>query len=212
MDTDHVVGRVLQALEDGGVADNTLVFFTSDNGPWAEMPDRMFSGGIIRPWDAGTSGSLRGSKATIWEGGLRVPAIAWWPGRIPPGRTSSGLGSVLDLFPTIAALAGTAPNPDRPFDGQDIMPWLEGVEESPNELFFYVQPDVVHAVRDRRWKLVLRRPERDAPLTAELYDLVSDPYERFDVALDNPDVVIRLHREMEQFAEESEARLPEAGL
>lgn len=208
---DWSVGRLIEAIRAAGIERNTFVFFTSDNGPWAEMPERMFSEGHIRPWDAGTSGPLRGSKATIWEGGLRVPAIAWWPGRIPPGRTSSGLGSVLDLFPTIAGLTGASRNPKRPFDGHDIMPWLEGVEESPGELFFYVQPDVVQAVRDRRWKLVLRRPEPGAPLTAELYDLESDSYERFDVARDNPEVVTRLRREMERFAEESGARLPEAG-
>ena len=207
---DWSVGRVIEAIGEAGIERNTFVFFTSDNGPWTEMPDRMFSGGFIRPWDAGTSGPLRGSKATIWEGGLRVPAIAWWPGRIPPGRTSSGLGSVLDLFPTIAALAGTAPSPERPFDGQDIMPWLEGMEESPTDLFFYVQPDVVQAVRDRRWKLVMRQPEPGAPLRTELYDLSSDPYERFDVAIDNPEVVTHLRREMERFSDESEARLPEA--
>ncbi len=204
---DWSVGQVRQALEEAGVAENTFVFVTSDNGPWAEMPDRMFSEGHIQPWDAGTSGPLRGSKASTWEGGLRVPAIAWWPGRLPAGRSSPELGTVMDLFPTIASLAGSAAAPDRPFDGRDIMPWLEGLEASPNELFFYVNPGVVRGVRDRRWKLLLRRPAPDTGLRAELYDLESDPYERFDVAGDHPDVVERLRGEMTRFAKESGARL-----
>jgi arylsulfatase A-like enzyme len=204
---DWSVGRVRQALERVGVEENTFVFVTSDNGPWAEMPDRMFSEGHIQPWDAGTSGPLRGSKASTWEGGLRVPAIAWWPGRLPAGRSSPDLGTVMDLFPTVAALAGGSAAPDRPFDGRDIMPWLQGLEASPNELFFYVHPDVVRGVRDRRWKLMVRRPAPDAPLRAELYDLESDPYERFDVAPDHPAVVERLRGEMTRFAEESRARL-----
>jgi len=204
---DWSVGQVRRALEEAGVAENTFVFVTSDNGPWAEMPDRMFSEGHIQPWDAGTSGPLRGSKASTWEGGLRVPAIAWWPGRLPAGRSSPELGTVMDLFPTIAGLVGSEAAPDRPFDGRDIMPWLEGVEPSPDELFFYVHPDVVRGVRDTRWKLVVRRPSPEDDLRAELYDLESDPYERFDVAGDHPDVVERLRAEMTRFAAESGARL-----
>lgn len=204
---DWSVGRVIEALRAAGVERKTFVFFTSDNGPWAEMPDRMFREGHIRPWDAGTSGPLRGSKASIWEGGLRVPAIAWWPGRIPAGRSSPELGTVLDLFPTIANLVGSSAAPGRPFDGRDIMPWLEGADPSPNELFFYVYPDVVRGVRDSRWKLVVRRPSPGAGLKPELYDLASDPYERFDVAADHPEVVERLQAEMRRFSAESGARL-----
>ena len=113
----------------------------------------------------------------------------------------------MDLFPTIASLAGAAAAPDRPFDGRDIMPWLEGVEPSPNELFFYVNPGVVRGVRDTRWKLLVRRPSPEEDLRAELYDLESDPYERFDVAAEHAGVVERLRGEMTRFAEESGARL-----
>jgi len=204
---DWSVGRVMAALEASGQAENTFVFVTSDNGPWAEMPDRMFGGGQIQPWDAGTAGPFRGSKASTWEGGLRVPAIAWWPGRLPAGRSDSGLGTVMDLFPTIAALVGQDAAPGRPFDGHDIMPWLEGISPSPNHRFFYVYPDVLRGVRDERWKLLVRREAPDAPLGRELYDLESDPYERFDVAADHPEVVRRLRAEMESFAAENGARL-----
>ena len=114
----------------------------------------------------------------------------------------------MDLFPTVVGLVGSRPRPERPFDGRDIMPWLEGAESSPNETFFYVYPDVVRAVRDRRWKLHVRRPSPDVPLRAELYDLENDPYERFDVAAEHPEVVERLRERMEAFSAESGARLP----
>ena len=205
---DWSVGTVRQALKGAGVLNNTLVFLMSDNGPWAEMPDRMFADGHIQPWDAGTSGPLRGSKASVWEGGLRVPAVVWGPGFLAGDHSVSGLATVMDVFPTIAALVGLEAAPGRPFDGNDLLPWLEGGPTSPNELFFYVYPDVVRGVRDSRWKLLVRRASPEAELTEELYDMASDPYERFDLAAEHPDVVERLRAEMARFAAESGARLP----
>lgn len=204
---DGSVGEIRKALAEAGVLDHTLLVVASDNGPWSEMPDRMFRGGTIRPWDAGTSGPLRGSKATTWEGGLRVPGIVRGPAWFPGGRVTSELVTAMDVFPTVAALVGIEPDPERPFDGHDVLPLLRDEGASPNELFFYVYPDVVRAVRDARWKLHLRRPDPEAPLRVELYDLASDPYERFDVAADHPDVVARLRTAMEAFAAESGARL-----
>jgi len=204
---DWSVGEIRRALAEAGVSDNTLLFLASDNGPWSELPDRMFRGGTIRPWDAGTSGPLRGSKATTWEGGLRVPGIVHGPAWFPGGEVTSELVTAMDVFPTVAALAGLEPDPGRPFDGRDILPLLRGESPSPNEMFFYVYPDVVRAVRDVRWKLHLRRSDANGPVRAELYDLVPDPYERFDVAADHPDVVARLRAAMEAFAAESGARL-----
>ena len=111
------------------------------------------------------------------------------------------------IFPTIAGLVESGAAPGHPFDGRDIMPWLEGEAASPNELFFYVYPDVVRGVRGSRWKMVVRRPGPDEVLRTELYDLAADPYERFDVAADHPEVVERLRSHMERFAAESGARL-----
>jgi len=204
---DWSTGQILDALREEGLADNTLVIFTSDNGPWSEMPDRMFREDKIKPWDAGTAGSLRGSKATTFEGGLRVPFIAYWPGRIPPQQVSAELATAMDLYPTVLHLAGADVPRDRPVDGKDMMALLEGKAGSPHDYFFYMYPDRLDAVRDARWKLrVHGEPERNA--TLELFDLVSDPYERFDVAADHPDVVQRLQAQLAAFAEETEVAMP----
>ena len=139
-----------------------------------------------------------------------MPAVVWGPGFLVGDHSVSGLATVMDVFPTIAALVGLDAAPGRPFDGKDLLPWLEGGPDSPNELFFYVYPDVVRGVRDSRWKLLVRRASPEAELTEELYDLASDPYERFDLAAEHPDVVERLLAEMTRFAAESGARLPSA--
>jgi arylsulfatase A-like enzyme len=208
---DWSVGEIRRALDEAGVLDRTLIILASDNGPWSEMPERMFRGGTIRPWDAGTAGPLRGAKATTWEGGLRVPGIVRGPAWLPGGQVTSELVTAMDVFPTIAALVGIEPDPSRPFDGRDVLPLLRGESASPNELFFYVYPDVVRAVRDARWKLHLQSPDPGAPIRAELYDLVSDPYERFDVAEDHPDVVARLRSAIATFAAEAGARMEGSG-
>ncbi|HLV00884.1 MAG TPA: sulfatase-like hydrolase/transferase, partial [Acidobacteriota bacterium] len=105
---DWSVGQVLKTLHEVGVVDNTLVVFTSDNGPWQNMPDRMFQGNVIKPWHAGSAGPLRGYKATTYEGGVRVPAIIQWPSRIEGGRASADIVTAMDLYVTILKAAGAA--------------------------------------------------------------------------------------------------------
>ena len=202
---DWSVGRILDVLEEEGLADNTIVVFTSDNGPWSEMPDRMFREDKIKPWDAGTTGPLRGTKATTYEGGMRVPCIAYWPGRIPSEQVSAELATAMDLYTTFLNLAGAEVPQDRVVDGKDIMALLEGKAGSPHDAFFYLYPDRLDAVRDARWKLHIRRTDPDQPATPELYDLSVDPYERFNVAEDHPDVVERLRAQMTAFAQETGA-------
>ncbi|MGD8697668.1 MAG: sulfatase [Gemmatimonadales bacterium] len=204
---DWSAGRILDALAEEGLDDRTLVIFTSDNGPWSEMPDRMFREGKIEPWDAGTAGPLRGSKATTWEGGVRVPFIARWPGRIPAGQVSAEMATTMDVFATLLQVAGAENPADRVVDGLDIWPLLTGQAASPREYFYYVYPDRLEAVRDRDWKLVARRPEPEGPVVLELYDLRADPYERYNVAAAHADVVERLKQRMVAFAAETGARL-----
>src|SRR5690606_11195063 len=105
---DWSVGQVLKTLHEVGAVDNTLVVFTSDNGPWQNMPDRMFQGNVIKPWHAGSAGPLRGYKATTYEGGVRVPAIIQWPSRIEGGRASADIVTAMDLYVTILKAAGAA--------------------------------------------------------------------------------------------------------
>ena len=200
---DWSAGQIVKTLADEGLADNTIVIFTSDNGPWMEMPPRMFGGGQIKPWDAGSAGLLHGSKGSTYEGGIRVPCIVRWPKRIPAGRVSPEMASTMDLYTTLIALATARVPDDRTVDGLDITAMLTGQGPSPRKRFYYFgggarQPE---AVREGPWKLRLWRPKKsDAPPTPELFHLERDPAERFNLAEDRPEIVERLTRNLDDFA------------
>lgn len=199
MEIDWSVGQVIDAIKTQGLDDNTLVIFTSDNGPWLSYGDH-----------AGSAHPLREGKGTMFEGGYRVPCVARWPGRIPAGSTCGELASTMDLLPTIAGLLGAAPL-DRRIDGKDIWPLLAGTgdETSPHEAFYCYYSGELQAVRDRRYKLHLPHsyrtlagrtggtegkpvPYEQRRIGLELYDLQSDPGETTNVADKHPDVVARL--------------------
>ena len=176
---DWSVGRILEALAKAGIDDKTLVVFTSDNGPW-----RIES-----------AGGLRGKKNTTWEGGMREPCIMRWPGHIPPGSVCSELATTMDLYPTIAGLAGADIPRDRIIDGKDIWPLLSGKPgaKSPHEGFYYYRDDRLQAVRNNRWKLHVYRPEwNNSPHEPLLYDLKKDIGETTDVASSHPVTVKRM--------------------
>ncbi len=213
---DWSMGRILDVLREESLEERTLVIFTSDNGPWRNLPPRMYETEPVERWDAGTTGALRGAKGTTWEGGLRVPAIVRWPGRIPPGQVTAEMATTLDLHATILALAGAAP-PPRPLDGQDIWPLLAEGAPSPREHFYYFMERRLEAVRDGTWKLRIASIAADyesqelltgdEPVETRLFNLRSDPYERFDVAESHPEIVARLRAQLVRFAEETEATL-----
>jgi arylsulfatase A len=198
---DWSAGRVLDELRAQGVEDSTLVIFTSDNGPWMDMPPRMLVDPRVVRTDAGTAGPLRGSKGTSWEGGTRVPFLARWPGHIGAGSASAELATAMDIFPTIAGIVGTPLPQGRAIDGRDIRAFLEGRSPSPDEWFFYFNNGRLEGVRDRRWKLHLTFPDQGEP-AAGLFDLSLDPAERFDVASEHPDIVLRLRERMRRFTAE----------
>ena len=204
---DWSVGEVLGALHDLGLSEETLVVFTSDNGPTR-------GGGRWGSRSAGGSaGGLRGHKGTTFEGGMREPGIFWWPGKIAGGRETGELASVLDLLPTMAALAGADIPGDRVIDGRSIADLLLGRTEAlPREPFFYYFGMQLQAIRLGRWKLFLRRSAphempaslwylqnpalyerhhrmRDDP---ELYDLAADRAESRNLAAERPEIVERL--------------------
>lgn len=213
---DWSMGRLLDVLKEESLDQRTLVVFTSDNGPWRNMPPRMFKTEPVERWDAGTTGALRGAKATTYEGGPRVPAIVRWPGQIPAGRTIGEVATTMDLHATLLRLAGASP-PARPLDGRDVWPVLTEGAASPHEHFHYFLGTRLEAVRDRRFKLRIARPADDyvspelqtgdEPTETRLYDLEADPYERFDVKDRHPDVVRRLRAELIRFATETGAAL-----
>lgn len=178
---DRYVGEVMALLEELDVADRTVVIFTSDNGAqgntWAAMNDFF-----------GSTGGLRGDKGTFYEGGLRVPLIVRWPGRIPPGTMSSHVCGFQDMFPTLCEIAGATP--PAPTDGISFVPALTGGREQIEHLGLYWEyaardGGIARAARMGRWKAVQPRP--DAPV--ELYDLQQDPAETTDLAAQQPAVV-----------------------
>jgi arylsulfatase len=181
---DWHTGRLLDAIKELGLAENTIVLFTSDNGPWLVKGDM-----------AGTAGPLRGGKGTAWEGGFRVPCILWG-GRIPGGRESSELVASIDLMPTFARMAGAQPPTDRVIDGCDQGALLTGASaKSARDTFLFYAQDQLRAVRQGRWKLFVgKAAAKDSPAsdTAELYDLEADVGETTNVAAAHPDVVKQL--------------------
>lgn len=205
---DHHTGRILDALEELGIDGNTLVIFTSDNGPWSGY-------GI----DSGSAGLLRGSKGTVYEGGVRVPAIMRWPGHIPAGMVTSEISSIMDVFPTLANLSGGEPPRDRSIDGRDLQPlWTDPDKAAGHDALYFFEggfryraedgpPEndpLLRAVRSRQWKLHLST-EQDSETgsakirPAELYHLHWDPSETRDVAEKHPEVVDRLTKQSEAF-------------
>jgi len=184
---DWSVGRVLDALREAGVDRNTLVLFTSDNGPW--LPFRQHSG---------SAGPLREGKGTTWEGGVRTPAIFWWPGTVRPGLVTD-MASGLDVMATAAALAGAAPPTDRTMDGFDLSPALKGTGPSPRNEVFYYWDSELRAIRKGRYKAhfitsgAYGEGEPRTPQTSPLlFDLATDPGEHFNIASAHPEVVADL--------------------
>ncbi len=181
---DSSVGRVLAALKDAGVDKNTLVVYTSDNGPWL---GKKHHGGSALP--------LRDGKFSTYEGGMREPCIMRWPGRIPAGQVCGELCGTIDLLPTFAALAGAKVPSDRVIDGRDIWPLMAGEPgaKSPHDAYFYYRGTTLEAVRSGNWKL--RRVKKDV----ELYDLEADIGEKNNLADAHPEIVERLTGVMRQF-------------
>jgi arylsulfatase len=196
---DWSVGQVLDALKRCRVDDDTLVIFTSDNGPWLSYGNH-----------AGSAGPLREGKGTTWEGGVRVPCLARWPGKIPAGLVCREPAMTIDVLPTVAGLIG-ASLPALKIDGRDIWPLLSGVPgaKSPHDvLYFYYHDNHLEALRSGNWKLVF--PHTYRSLTGEpgadgfpdgytypkcgleLYDLTADIGERHNVMDEHPEVVARL--------------------
>ncbi len=174
---DAAVGTVLDALRRGKLAERTFVFFTSDNGPWLTMGAA-----------GGTAGPLRDGKGSTWEGGMRVPGIAWWPGRIPAGRIEHGLACTMDLFTTSLKLAGAAAPADRPMDGLDLAPVLFGAGRVERDVFLYYRGATLYAARQGPWKahyITRSAYGRDGPETHDpplLFNLADDIGETNSVA------------------------------
>lgn len=207
---DWSCGEIINTLRELGLAENTLVIFTSDNGPWVETTRGMEPDGkVFIPRDhSGNADPLRGYKMLTWEGGLRVPCVAWWPGKIPAGTSSDAITSTIDLLPTFASIAGGKTPSDRVIDGRDLTPLLRdpATTASLHEAFYYYSFTHLQAVRSGKWKFVRKRPAHppwvgwsgrfagNAVNDFSLYDLDNDIGETRNVAAEHPDVLDRLRQ------------------
>jgi arylsulfatase A-like enzyme len=231
---DFSVGRVLDRIKELGLDDNTLVMFTSDNGPYY----------------GGSTAGLRGMKGTSWDGGVRVPMIARWPGKIPAGIVTKEVAGIIDIFPTVCGVTGARIPADRVIDGKDILPLMRSAEaKSPHEALFAMAGAQLAIVRSGKWKLHYRAPghdrsmseeeaakwvdprgpdgvtilapyeqarpnqypgsrDGDAPKRFMLFDLDNDPAEKRDVSAEHPEVVARLKAAFEKMEAEA-ARIPQ---
>ena len=203
-EVDWSVGEVLRALREARIERNTLVIFSSDNGPAATKTH------------GGSAGLLRGGKATTWEGGMREPFIAWWPGRIAPGRISQAFGTTMDILPTCVNLAGGRLPEGLGLDGSDLTPPLLDGHAGREPLMFYYQATDLRAVRKGPWKLHLAYSEYDAhgrPSSLQrrtaLYHLLEDPSEKYDVAEAKPEVVRELLALIEEHKKSLRASPPQ---
>ena len=190
---DWSVGEVLKALRAQKLADTTLVFFTSDNGPW-----------LIQGLNGGSAGLLRDGKGGTWEGGHRVPAIAWWPGKIQPGRITSELASGMDLFNTCLGLAGAAIPNDRVIDGVDMRPVLLSQGPSQRDTLFLYYGSELHAIRKGKFKAHYITHDGYSKAPAEKHDppllmqVERDPSEKVDVASEHSEELAAIQRELEK--------------
>lgn len=195
---DWSVGEILKTINDEALAENTLILFTSDNGPWLNLPARMLQKGNL-PWHAGSPGLLRGAKGTTYEGGVRTPCILKWAGQIPAGRQSSQIVSSLDFYRTFVSIAG-APMPETQSDSYDLTAFLLGkTERSPRNSFFYFHGKRLDGIRAGEWKLRYKDG-------VELFHLGFDPSERYNRASDHPELVADLTERLETMAVATNAR------
>lgn len=202
MHLDDAVGRLVGALERAGKRDNTLLVFTSDNGgSTSENNDTKY------PADAypqgklpGNNRPLRGQKGDLYEGGIRVPTVANWPGVLKPGRFETP-AHISDWMPTFCALAGWATDRELKWDGTNLWPALSGAGTAPSRPLYWAAPGFrARAVQEAGWKLILTATKGQAPEKAELFDLNQDPNETPDLAREQPERVSTLRAILEQLA------------
>jgi len=192
---DWSTGEILKTLKSLGIDENTLVIYTSDNGPWN-----------LKSGHGGCALPLRGYKFQTYEGGMREPTIMRWPGKIPAGTECSEIAATIDLLPTVAGLTGAKVPTDRVIDGRDIWPLMSGQAgaRTPHDAYFYYRGTRLEAVRSGDWKL--RRTKQ-----IELYNLTADISETRNLATAHPEIVERLTAVMKRFDKALKANSRPAG-
>ena len=210
-EVDDMLGRIMQALDDTKLTDNTLLVVTSDNGADWKLEDKARYAHLA-------NAAWRGEKADIWDGGHRIPFLARWPGHIRPGTVSNELGCLTDLMSTVAAVVGTKLPSNAGEDSYNLLPALLGTHHRP------IRDAIVHhsslgmfGIRQGHWKLELglgsggfSPPQREEPApggpAGQLYDHSKDPAERYNLYQTYPDVVERLSRLLEKYQSQGYSR------
>jgi arylsulfatase A len=219
MEIDWSVGEIIRTLKELGIDDNTMVVFTSDNGPWLSYGNH-----------AGSALPLREGKGTTWDGGHRVPCIVRWPNKIPAGQTSDVMVANFDFLPTIAARTGAPLAPGRKIDGKDLWPVLTGMERtrSPHDAFYFYRGPKLVAIRQGNFKLHRPHPYRSLDGRAggrdglpvkydqlktslALYDMDKDIGERKNLAGQHTDLVGDMEKQMQAFEQEIKRESRPAG-
>jgi arylsulfatase A-like enzyme len=207
MHLDAMVGRLLEALKKSGKADNTIVVFTSDNGayPNARNDDPLYPADNYTPGPAGGSNEpLRGMKGEVYEGGIRVPALVYWPARLKPGKFTTPV-HITDWMPTFCALAGYKPEKDLHWDGRNIWPFLSGTEPpKPRSIYVAGTGFRSQALREGDWKLVVQHGAKKAGKATdkfELFDLGKDPNEMEDLSSVMPEKVAAMQVRLEEVSQ-----------
>jgi arylsulfatase A len=183
---DWSVGEILKTLKELKLDRNTLVIFTSDNGPW-----------LVQKQNGGSSGLLREGKGSTWEGGHRVPMIAWWPSTIPAGIINEKVASTLDILPTAASMANVS-LPKTQLDGYNMLPVLKGEDVSVRDHFIFYRGDLVFAIRQGKWKahFITQTAYPNGPLEFQyqplLFDIENDPSEKYNVADKHPEIISKI--------------------
>ena len=196
---DWSVGEIMKSLRDNNLDKNTLVIYTSDNGPWKLKGGR---GGSANP--------LRGFKFQTYEGGMRVPCIMHWKGKVPAGSSCDEIAATIDLLPTIAGLSGAEMPNERTIDGKDIWPLIAGKKgaQTPHEIYFFYKGNKLESARQGKWKL-RRSGKKSQPV--ELYDLASDISESKNLAKENEILVNEMINKMNLFDEKLKKNQRPAG-
>ncbi|MBT5532331.1 sulfatase-like hydrolase/transferase, partial [Candidatus Poribacteria bacterium] len=198
---DDGVGDICQALRDAGIDDDTLIFFSSDNGPSRET--RNWLDGTEDPYYGGTAGIFRGHKFSLFDGGIRMPALMRYPARVPGGQVCDGVGAMMDVLPTCLEAAGIDLPDDRVIDGESVLSMVSEGAPSPHEQLCWENGNQL-AVREGDWKLVLNgRLTGDSADEVHLSDLADDPGERVNLAESEPALVKRLSADVQAWYDEA---------
>ena len=198
---DDGVGDICQALRDAGIDDDTLIFFSSDNGPSRET--RNWLDGTEDPYYGGTAGIFRGHKFSLFDGGIRMPALMRYPARVPGGQVCDGVGAMMDVLPTCLEAAGIDLPDDRVIDGESVLSMVSEGAPSPHEQLCWENGNQL-AVREGDWKLVLNgRLTGDSADEVHLSDLADDPGERGNLAESEPALVKRLSADVQAWYDEA---------